>query len=86
MLKIKQNGILAGMHPAEAVFRFVQPDIIFTPLKKDGDTMYSGETAFEVKAKVHTILTCERVVLNIMQRMSGIATLTGKYVKIAGTL
>ncbi len=85
VLKIKQDGILAGMKIAETIFRFVQPNIIFTAFKKDGDEMKYGETAFEVSAKVHTILTCERLVLNSMQRMSGIATLTKKYVdKLSG--
>ena len=81
VLKIKQDGILAGMEVAEKIFRFMQPDIEFIALKKDGDAMKYGEIAFEVKAKVHTILQCERLVLNCMQRMSGIATLTNKYVK-----
>ncbi len=80
VLKIKQDGVLAGMEVAEKIFRFVQPDIVFTAFKKDGDEMKYGDTAFEVVAKVHTILTCERLVLNTMQRMSGIATLTRKYV------
>jgi len=85
VLKIKQDGVLAGMDVAETIFRFVQPDITFTAFKKDGDEMKNGETAFEVSAKVHTILTCERLVLNTMQRMSGIATLTKKYVdKLSG--
>ena len=85
VLKIKQDGVLAGMQVAEAIFRFVQPDITFTAFKNDGDLMVFGETAFEVSAKVHTILTCERLVLNSMQRMSGIATLTKKYVdKLSG--
>ena len=43
--------------------------------KKDGDIMRIGETAFEVEAHIHTILKCERLVINCMQRMSGIATL-----------
>jgi len=81
VLKIKQAGILAGMKVAEKIFRYMQPDIIFTAYKKDGDEMLFGETAFDVEAKVHTILQCERLVLNSMQRMSGIATLTGQYVK-----
>ena len=80
ILKIKQDGILAGMKVAETIFRYMQPDIVFTAHKKDGDHMVFGETAFEVKAKVHTILQCERLVLNCMQRMSGIATLTNQYV------
>ncbi len=85
ILKIKQDGILAGMQVAEIIFTYMQPDAIFTAYKKDGDAMQYGEIAFEVQAKVHTILKCERLVLNTMQRMSGIATLTNKYVqKIAG--
>lgn len=80
ILKIKEEGILAGMKVAEKIFRFMEPGIIFKPTKKDGDTMVYGETAFTVEAKVHTILQCERLVLNTMQRMSGIASLTKKYV------
>ena len=79
ILKIKEAGILAGIQVAEAIFKQMQPDIIFTALKKDGDAMQIGELAFEVNAKVHTILKCERLVLNCMQRMSGIATLTNEY-------
>ncbi len=79
VLKIKEDGILAGMEVAESIFRYMQPDIEFSPYKKDGESMKSGETAFEVRAKVHTILQCERLVLNCMQRMSGIATLTNQY-------
>lgn len=79
VLKIKQDGILAGMAVAEKIFRYMQPDIVFTAFKKDGEAMQYGEIAFEVEAKVHTILQCERLVLNSMQRMSGIATLTHVY-------
>ena len=85
VLKIKQDGILAGMQVAEIIFTYMQPDAVFTAFKKDGDQMKYGEIAFEVQAKVHTILKCERLVLNSMQRMSGIATHTNKYVqKIKG--
>ncbi len=79
ILKIKEDGVLAGIHVAERIFRFMQPDIVFTAYKKDGDDMRVGEIAFEVEAKVHTILQCERLALNCMQRMSGIASLTRKY-------
>ncbi|MES2004577.1 MAG: carboxylating nicotinate-nucleotide diphosphorylase [Bacteroidota bacterium] len=79
VLKIKQDGVLAGMYVAEKIFRYKEPGIAFTPFKKDGDAVLNGEKAFEVSASVHTILTCERLVLNCMQRMSGIATLTDKY-------
>ena len=79
VLKIKQEGILAGVSVAEKIFRYMQPDIVFNKFKDDGAQMIYGETAFEVLADVHTILQCERLVLNCMQRMSGIATLTKKY-------
>ena len=80
VLKIKEPGILAGVNIAKKIFCFVQPNAVFTPFKKDGETMKYGEKAFEVNAKVHTILQTERLVLNTMQRMSGIATLTRQYV------
>ncbi len=82
VLKIKEDGVLAGMEVAEKIFRFKEPGIIFTPFKKDGEPMQYGEKAFEVEAHVHTILQCERLVLNCMQRMSGIATLTRKYTRL----
>jgi nicotinate-nucleotide pyrophosphorylase (carboxylating) len=80
VLKIKENGVLAGIAVAEKIFRYMQPDIIFTAYKKDGEAMQYGEIAFDVQADVQTILQCERLVLNSMQRMSGIATLTKQYV------
>ena len=80
VLKIKEEGVLAGMIVAEKIFRFMQPDIVFTAFKKDGDAMQYGEVAFDVEANVNTILQTERLVLNTMQRMSGIATLTKIYV------
>ncbi len=79
VLKIKQDGVLAGLAVAEKIFRFVEPGIEFVAFKKDGDVMAVGEKAFEVTALVHTILQCERLALNCMQRMSGIATLTRQY-------
>jgi nicotinate-nucleotide pyrophosphorylase (carboxylating) len=79
ILKIKQDGILAGMQVAEKIFRYKDPASVFTPFKKDGDAMKNGEKAFEIEARVHTILQCERLALNCMQRMCGIATLTKKY-------
>jgi nicotinate-nucleotide pyrophosphorylase (carboxylating) len=81
VLKIKQDGILAGMDVAKRIFLHEDPKVRFTALKKDGDEMKNGETAFEVETDVHTILRCERLVLNCMQRMSGIATLTRSYVE-----
>jgi nicotinate-nucleotide pyrophosphorylase (carboxylating) len=82
VLKIKQDCILAGMDIAKYIFSYKQPDSVFHALQQDGATTYKGEQAFTIDADVHTILTCERLVLNIMQRMSGIATLTNTYTKL----
>jgi nicotinate-nucleotide pyrophosphorylase (carboxylating) len=80
VLHIKQDGILAGMEIAEKILRIKEPSARFTPYKQDGDVMRDGEEAFVAEATVHTILQCERLILNCMQRMSGIATLTRQYV------
>jgi nicotinate-nucleotide pyrophosphorylase (carboxylating) len=79
VLKIKQDGIMAGVDIAEKIFRYKKPTALFIHNKKDGDVMKEGEVAFEVETQVHTILQLERLVLNCMQRMSGIATLTRLY-------
>lgn len=79
VLKIKQDGIIAGIVLAEKIFRYLQPAVIFTKHIEDGQMVKFGDMAFEVEARVHTILQGERLILNCMQRMSGIATLTRKY-------
>jgi len=85
VLKIKEDGILAGVDLAQKIFAYLEPTAQFVIYKKDGDRVTKGEEAFTVLAKVHTILQAERLALNCMQRMSGIATLTHEYVeKIKG--
>jgi len=79
ILKIKDEGVVAGVDVAEKIFAYSDSTSIIKKFKKDGDEMQPGEVAFEVEAKIYNILTCERLVLNCMQRMSGIATLTKKY-------
>jgi nicotinate-nucleotide pyrophosphorylase (carboxylating) len=80
VLYIKQDGILAGMEIAEKILKIKEPSARFTAYKQDGEVMRDGEEAFVAEATVHTILQCERLILNCMQRMSGIATLTRQYV------
>lgn len=80
VLKIKEAGILAGMDVARQIFQYLEPGAVFQSYMKDGERIAPGEIAFDVEAKVHTILKAERLVLNCMQRMSGIATLTNVYV------
>lgn len=79
ILKIKEAGVLAGVDVAEKIFNYKKPNGVFKRHKKDGESMQPGEVAFEVETFVHTILQLERLVLNCMQRMSGIATLTKTY-------
>lgn len=79
VLKVKEEGVLAGVEVAEKIFELREPESKFHPLMQDGDPMKPGDIAFRVESRVHTILQVERLVLNCMQRMSGIATLTRQY-------
>lgn len=79
VLKVKQDGILAGLRVAEKIIVLKEPAAQVQFFMQDGDAMKPGDLAFEVEALEHTILQCERLLLNCMQRMSGIATLTKKY-------
>lgn len=79
VLKVKEDGIIAGLDLAKEIFLFLEPDAQISFFKKDGDQVKNGEIAFEVQATVHTILKAERLALNCMQRMSGIATITNVY-------
>lgn len=81
ILKVKEKGVLAGVALAQEIFHFLEPEASFKIYKKDGDLVEYGDIAFEVNAKVHTILMAERLCLNCMQRMSGIATLTRQFVE-----
>jgi len=78
-LIIKQKVILAGMETAEKVFSIINPAIKFIPFIKDGTVVEHGDIAFHVSGSIQSILKSERLVLNIMQRMSGIATKTREY-------
>ena len=80
ILKVKQDCVLAGVEIAPLIFSQVDDSIVFNTLMLDGTFAKSGDIAFEIKAPIHVILSCERLVLNTMQMMSGIATLTNKYV------
>jgi nicotinate-nucleotide pyrophosphorylase (carboxylating) len=75
-LLIKEDGVLAGVEVAQKVFRLVDPDLAFTVLLEDGFHVMPRDIAFTVEGKVHSILAGERLALNFMQRMSGIATAT----------
>jgi nicotinate-nucleotide pyrophosphorylase (carboxylating) len=79
-LKVKDRGVLAGIPVAEKIFQKVDPLLEVVVFKKDGDHVRPGDIILEVRGNVHSILAAERLVLNFMQRLSGIATLTSKMV------
>ena len=85
-LFVKNDGIIAGLDMAQRIFHRVNPALRLEFFKRDGDSIYKGEIAFEVTGSAQAILTAERLVLNCMQRMSGIATYTQRLCKmIEGT-
>lgn len=79
-LLVKENGIIAGIEIARKVFEFVDSNIQFSAFKKDGDFVRKGDIVFEVSGKSISILSAERLSLNFMQRMSGIASKTNEMV------
>lgn len=82
----KENGILCGMEVCRAVFSFIDPSVELTEHKKDGDAVSVGEVIAEIAGNARSILMGERLSLNLMQHMSGIATRTNELVKkVAGT-
>ena len=80
-LLIKEEGILAGVEVAKKVFYRFDPDLQVEVLMEDGTHVKPGDIAMVVSGKIQSLLQTERLMLNIMQRMSGIATTTHKYVK-----
>jgi nicotinate-nucleotide pyrophosphorylase (carboxylating) len=79
-LLAKDKGILAGVPVAERIFRKVDPGLRLTIFKNDGEKIGKGDIVFEVKGNIVSILSSERLVLNFMQRLSGIATATARMV------
>lgn len=85
-LYVKENGVLAGMLIAKKIFNRIDSDLQVSMLLNDGDKVFVGQIALAVTGSAHSILKAERLVLNIMQRMSGIATSTNAIVqKVAHT-
>ncbi len=78
-LLVKEDGILAGVEIARRVFRKFDPELKMTVYINDGTPVKKGDIAFVVEGKVRSLLQTERLMLNIMQRMSGIATMTRRY-------
>ncbi len=78
-LLVKDVGIISGLELAEAIFKHVDPSAELEWFNKDGDPVHEGDIAFQVNCSTHALLQAERLVLNSMQRMSGIATLTNRF-------
>lgn len=81
-LLIKEDGILAGVEVAKKVFSRFDKDLRVEVLVKDGTSVHVGDVAMIVTGRIQSLLQTERLMLNIMQRMSGIATMTSRYVKL----
>ena len=86
LLLIKENGILAGVEVAKNIFYRFDPTLQVQVFINDGSKVKAGDIAMEVSGKIRSLLQTERLMLNVMQRMSGIATMTNRYVeKLKGT-
>lgn len=86
VLKVKDYGVLAGVELAKRIFAHIDPTSTITIHKNDGADVFFGEVAFEVEGNTRAILQAERLVLNSMQRMSGIATLASRFAFEVGDL
>lgn len=86
VLLAKQDGVVAGLPVAEMVFQELDPSIRFTTLKEEGERVSKGTNIAQIEGSTRTILTGERVALNLLQRMSGIATLTRQLVDLVDGL
>lgn len=85
-LIVKDNGVLAGVEVAQAIIAYVDDSLVCEVFIQDGSRVKMGDIAFYVRGNIQSILLAERLVLNVMQRMSGIATTTRQYVDLlAGT-
>ncbi len=81
VIRCKEKGILAGLPVANSVFRKLDSSVEFSESKKDGDIIKTGDVIVKIRGSQKSILTGERLALNIIQRLSGIATTTSKYVQ-----
>lgn len=81
-LMMKQEGVIAGLRVAERIYKRIDGSISINFLKSDGELLQPGDIAFRAYGRVHALLQAERIVLNVLQRMSGVATQTREYVKL----
>ncbi len=79
LLLVKDHGMIAGVELAKMIFEYLDDSVEFEELKKDGSIVVYGDIAFKVKCNTRTLLKAERLVLNTMQRLSGIATISSEF-------
>jgi len=82
IIHAKENGVICGIPVAELVFQVVDPSLSFTAFVKEGQTVAKGTVLAEVEGSTHAILTGERLALNLMQRLSGVATRTSSFIQV----
>ena len=80
-LLVKEEGVIAGIEIAKRIFNRLDPSLAVTQFINDGEEVRVGDVVFVVSGKVQSLLQAERLVLNVMQRMSGVATVTRRYAK-----
>lgn len=81
-LLVKENAVIAGIDIAKRIYEIYDNSLVLNTMVKDGDKVKTGDIAFTVEGNIHSILSTERLVLNFMQRMSGIATHTNRLVSL----
>lgn len=82
----KQDGVISGIETARAVFARIDPEVQFTPLVSDGERVINGTQLARISGNARSILAAERTALNLIQRLSGVATITARYAeRVAGT-
>ncbi|MBY0014182.1 carboxylating nicotinate-nucleotide diphosphorylase [Paenibacillus typhae] len=82
IIHAKEAGVICGLPVAELVFEVVDPSLVFTPLVQEGQDVSKGTVIAEVEGSTHAILTGERLALNLMQRLSGVASRTAAFVEV----
>lgn len=82
IIHAKEDGVICGLPVAELVFEVVDPTLVFTPLVQEGQNVSKGTIIAEVEGSTHAILTGERLALNLMQRLSGVASRTAAFVEV----
>ena len=79
-MRMRENGVLSGIELAKMAFSLLDENVRFSQAREDGETLQSGDVILEIEGRARAVLTAERVSLNFVQRLSGIATLTAQFV------